>query len=102
MVVFEKCNADLYDNNCSSDGEIEAALEQSYIMIFENQETFNHQENPLTGNTINRETKFSYYPITTFTRTDIVKKVTVTEIQQSYYRFGFDFSIQTESIFQSL
>ena len=79
---------------------LEDDLVYSYLMLYENQEIFKHQESPLSGNSIVRKLKFNWFPISTQLRTDSVKKVTATDIQQSYYRFGFGFSTQKETIYQ--
>ena len=101
MVAFDRCNV-TENSQCVTDDEAKSALELSYINTFENRETFVHYEKPTSGKALTKETLLSWFPITTTTRTDSVKKVTVTEVQQSWYRFGFGFSTQIDQIFQNV
>ena len=101
MVAFDRCNAKQRDDCVTSD-KFNEDLEYSYVQIFDNQESYKHQEHPQSGKEIKRETQATWYPISTSERTDSVKKVTVTEVEQSYYRFGLDFSNQIDTIFQNL
>ena len=79
MVAFDRCNV-TENSQCVTDDEAKSALELSYINTFENRETFVHYEKPTSGKAITKETMISWFPITTTTRTDSVKKVTVTEV----------------------
>ena len=42
----------------------------------------------------------SWFPFSPQVRLDWVRKIIFTDVEQSWYRFGFDFSTQTESIYK--
>ena len=63
MVVFKRCDAKERDY-CSNDKDFKEALVNSFLVIYDNQEIFNHQEIAFSDESIIRETKISWIPLT--------------------------------------
>ena len=86
MVAFERCNPK--EQTCKSKEEIDEYLEQSYILLIENSELFVHQLPPSSPEMHTKETKISWYAISTAVRTDSVKKLVFEDIHYTESTFG--------------
>ena len=69
--------------------------------MIENEQSYEHQNGPSSDQSIQSYKKLIWYAISDQVRQDMVKKITISDITESYYRLGFGFSVQTKTIFQS-
>ena len=75
MVVFEVC--DRTKRTCKSDVQIQNDLEGSYILLIDNQETYNHHKNPNSGHMIDKLTHISWHALSTVIEIDFVRKISM-------------------------
>ena len=99
MITFELC--DSKERTCKSDAEIARVLAFSYILVIENEEVYQHHKEPGTGEMIIRSTKSEWYPLSTITRTDHLKKIQLQELNYNYRNVGLGLNSETDRILDS-
>ena len=88
MIVFEIC--DSKERACKDDETIKKALSFSYILLLENEELYHHHKEPESDEMIHRGTKASWYALSTVTRSDFQKKISVEQLHYDRRNiFGF-------------
>jgi len=89
MIVFEKCDPRkraLEGLKCKSATEIDKWLEFKYMLVLENSRQFvQHKFGEMR---IEESSHLKWYPISTKTRTDVVKMITRTDMQLNDSPFG--------------
>ena len=83
MIVFERCKEEESDDpgssdkkpTCESREKIDEVLKGSYIVVFENTETYNHQNNPATDEMLIRKSRIRWYALSVNEQIDFQKKI---------------------------
>ena len=68
MVTFERCDPNEKGLKCKSTDEIDNYLSYSYILLVENSELFAHHLPSSSPEMFQKETKISWYAVTTSIR----------------------------------
>lgn len=73
----------------------------SYILVIENEEVYQHHKEPGSGEMIIRSTKSRWYPLSTITRADYLKKIQLQELNYNYRNVGLGLNSETDRILDS-
>jgi len=97
MIVFEKCDPQkraLEGLKCKSAAEIDEWLEFKYFLVLENGRQF--VQHKFGEERIDESSQLSWYPISTTTRTDVVRMITRNDMQLKDSPFSFGTSTDQE------
>ena len=86
MAVYEVCNST--KRKCKSPETIENALKGSYMLVIDNSQDFIHYEEPGGAKMIRSLSYQKWYALSTNTRLDFPKKITISDIVWDSWRTG--------------
>ena len=94
QIQLQKCD-NLTRSDCKSDEEITQWLRRKFIVVVNNSDRFNQED--YTDNKVVRESVFTWFPIKSTSREEIVNEITIEELQLQNSPFQFSDLTEVET-----